>query len=140
MMMMTKMMMLMMMIIWRWPCLALSCLAVACLSLASLGFLCPVLVWVPPPPPPFRLQAVPDTDGRYQPWERAYRKPRCDCFAIPVARRSSLGLSLVARRSSGSSLDYIWKSFRLHLEVIWTTFGTRLDYIWKPFRLHLDVI
>ena len=74
---------------------SLSCLALACLSLASLGFLCPVLVWVPPPPP-FRLQAVPDTDGRYQSWERAYRKSRCDCFAIPVARRSSP----VARRSS----------------------------------------
>ena len=40
----------------------------------------------------------------------------------------------------GSHLDWIWKSFRLYLDVIWTTSGNHLDYIWKSFGLHLEVI
>ena len=38
--------------------------------------------------------------------------------------------------------DYldIWRSFRLHLEVIWTTSGGHLDYIWRSFRIHLEVM
>ena len=62
-------------------------------------------------------------------------------------------------------LDYIWKSFRLHLGVIWATAGrasllalvvfllvgppqeemrliggSHLEYIWRPCGLHLKVI
>ena len=84
------------------------------------------------------------------------------------SRRGNWGLKAndfgIFQNTPRGHLDYIWKSFRLHMDVIWTTpgrasllalvafllveppqeemrliGGSHLEYTWKSFGLHLKV-
>ena len=51
-----------------------------------------------------------------------------------------LALKNTSTQTPTSICPYTWRSFGLHLQVIWPTSGRHFGYIWRSFGLHLEVI